>query len=171
LQRWQNRDPIEDLSFVVVAHRITMDGGIGPNPYIFVDNSAVDSIDAHGLTIWFCTVPTSSFPTFGIGRHGYLWDDRKTTPPEKRECGQESCFGIGPHSSGNGGPGPGWSNAKTGTICVPVDGSDGKEDQIMSDCFAHIDNGPWVPVVDDCQTHARKCLKSNGLNPPPAHRF
>ena len=80
LQRWPNRDPVEDLGFATIAHRITLDGGIGPDPYIFVANSPLDDIDAHGLDIWFCTVQTHrGFPLFGVGRHGYLWDDRPST--------------------------------------------------------------------------------------------
>jgi RHS repeat-associated protein len=170
LERWPNQDPVEDWGFITLVRRITLNGGA--NPYIFVANDAVNDIDAHGLDIWFCTVPTKAGPPlFGIGRHGYLWDDRSDTPPDQRECGEESACGSGHHSSHNGGPGPGWGQAKPGTICTRVDGSAGKEDQIMKDCNAHINNGLWIPVLDDCQSKARRCLKNNGLNPPPAHRF
>jgi RHS repeat-associated protein len=170
-KRWPNRDPVEDLGFIILAQRITLNGGVGPNAYTFVDNNSIGNIDPHGLTIWYCSVPTSSFPTLGIGRHGYLWDDRPDTPPDKRECGQESSCGSGPHTSHNGGPGPGWGGAKPGTKCMPVDGSDGKEDAIMADCNAHANTGIWFPGINDCHNKARRCLKREGLTPPNNPRF
>lgn len=170
---WPNRDPVEDWGFTVLVRRITLNGGIGPNPYIFVANNVINDVDAHGLDIWFCTIPTSRFPLYGVGRHGYLWDDRTGTPNDQRECGQESCSGSGPHSSHNGGPVGvgGWYNPQPGTFCMRVEGSAEKEQQIMDDCNAHINNGLWIPLADDCQSKARRCLKNNGLNPPPAQRF
>jgi hypothetical protein len=172
VQRWINRDPVEDLGFTTLAERISPGGAIGPNSYTFVGNSPAGSIDPHGLTIWYCSVPTSGFPLYGLGRHGYLWDDRPGTPPDQRECGQESSCGSGPHSSDNGGPGPGWGKAKPGTKCMPVDGSDGKEDAIMKDCFDHANTGIfWFPGIYDCHNKARNCLKRGGLTPPPIQRF
>ena len=170
LQRWLNRDPVSDLSFIILTHRVTMYGGIAPNNYTFIDNKAVGSIDPLGLTIYYCSVPTSSFPTLGIGRHAYLWDDRPGLTDAQRECGQESSCGSGGHTSGNTGPGGSQPQA-SGTICIAVSGSDGHEAGIMADCAAHANTGIWFPGINDCHNKVQRCLVRNGLTPPSNPRF
>ena len=183
VQRWLSVDPIAEPGFEVssLAGYLTSREGLlrypavargGVNLYRFVRNSPVDKIDPYGLTIWYCTVPTDPFPSLGIGTHAYLWDDRPGTPDGERECGQESSSCSGPTSSGNGGPGgPDGKPGTVGTVCVPVDGTAGHEDDIMKDCQKHANTGIWTPGINDCHNKAKRCLKRNGIAPPPVGRF
>jgi hypothetical protein len=38
--------------------------------------------------------------------------------------------------------------------------------QVMQDCQNTINDGLWLPIVDDCHTHLQNLLKRNGLNSP-----
>jgi RHS repeat-associated protein len=151
LQRWVNRDPIAE--------------GGGVNLYGFVNNNAVGSIDALGLTLYYCTVPTSpSPPTFGIGRHAYLWNDAT-----QDECGMESSCGIGGTTSHNGGPGGTGPNAqKPGALCNPIPGTDGTDaanSDLMKWCHQNANNGIWIPGLHDCHNAVNKCLAYGNLPP------
>ena len=164
LQRWLNRDPVEDLGFVILAKRITFDGSDSPNAYTFVGNDSIANIDAHGLTLYYCTVPTTSFPTFGIGRHGYLWNDATGD-----ECGQESSCGSGPTKTDNGGPGPKDTKPdRSGRVCTPIEGTEGTDSanaDLMAWCHQHANDGVWIPGAHDCHNVVNKCLKHGGLQP------
>jgi RHS repeat-associated protein len=171
LQRWLNRDPIEDLGFIILTGHVPVRGAVDPNVYLFVANKPVNAIDALGLTLWYCTVPTSSFPTFGIGRHGYLWNDATGD-----ECGQEWSCGSGRTSSNNGGPGPNDTNPeRKGRVCTPVDGSQGHDaenDALMQWCHQHANDGAWFPGIHDCHNIVNKCLSHGnlgGVNPGRFH--
>jgi RHS repeat-associated protein len=180
LQRWLNRDPIEE------------NGGI--NLYGYVANSPLDSIDLFGLQLWYCTTPTTTF--FGIGRHGYVWnDDPNATEYGQRYCGQEGCSGSRPSGSGteNYGPRRGDSSSEPGygygdgggwrgknpddgrnIECVPIDGTDddAKNREFMQSCNSKIDKNPWIaPGIWDCHTSARKCLRQAGYTPPQFRRW
>jgi RHS repeat-associated protein len=164
LQRWLNRDPVEDLGFIILAKRISFDGSISPNAYTFVKNNSIGNIDAHGLTLYYCTVPTSSFPTFGIGRHGYLWNDATGD-----ECGQESSCGSGTTKSDNGGPGPNDTKPdRSGRVCTPIEGTEGTDPanaDLMAWCHQHANDGVWIPGAHDCHNAVNKCLNHGGLQP------
>jgi RHS repeat-associated protein len=174
VQRWLNRDPAADLGFISLSRRIVPTAAIAANIYRFVGNRPVLLVDPLGLTIYYCTVPTSGFPTFGLGRHAYLWDDRPGLSDSDRECGQESSCSTesSGHSSGNTGPG-GLKPMPFDTICVAVPGSEDKEQAIMDDCIANANAGwvPWLPLVNDCHNKVKRCLKRNGLTPPSNPRF
>jgi RHS repeat-associated protein len=170
--RWLSRDPIGEPGFDLFKKKKTKADTANPNLYSFVANDPVDKIDPIGLKIYLCTVPTSSFPTLGIGRHAYLWDDRKDTANGQRECGQESSSGSGGNTSGNTGPIDGNSDGvKEGTVCVAVEDSGGKEDDVMSCCRKNANKGIWIPFIRDCHNKAQDCLKSNGLKAPDNPRF
>jgi RHS repeat-associated protein len=170
LQRWMNRDPIGDLGFVTLTERVPVRGAIDPNLFLFVRNKPVTAIDALGLTLYYCTVPTKGFPLFGLGRHGYLWND--TTGDE---CGQESSCGSGPTSSNNGGPGPKDTNpTRDGRVCTPIDGSQGADASnaaLMAWCHQHANSGGWFPGVNDCHNVVNKCLKHGDLGGVDPGRF
>jgi RHS repeat-associated protein len=170
LQRWINRDPIQDLGFVISTGRLAVRGASDRNAFLFVRNKVPNALDAFGLTLYYCTVPTSKLPpTFGIGRHGYLWND--TTGDE---CGQESFCGSGPTTSNNGGPGPNDTNpTRKGRVCTPIEGSDDDEanDELMSWCHAHANDGGWLPPFHDCHTVVNKCLDHGSLGGVDPGRF
>ncbi len=173
LQRWLNRDPLGEPGFEILRRARGWVGNDGPNLYAFLGNNAVGRVDHNGLKLYLCTVPTQTAgPTLGIGRHAYLWDDRSGTPSSQRECGQESSSGKGGNTSGNTGPITGSSGGvRPGTRCEPVDGSDGKEDDVMKCCRENANKGFWFPGITDCHNKAKDCLASNGLTPPFNPRF
>src|SRR5207248_2214019 len=49
LQRWLNRDPLGENGFESIRHKKTSVWGTGPNPYVFLKNSAVFVLDSWGL--------------------------------------------------------------------------------------------------------------------------
>ena len=152
LQRWVNRDPIQERG--------------GRNLYRFAVNNPVNKIDRFGLSIWLCTRRTSEgCPTFGIGRHAYLWDDRESVSGE-RSCGQESVYGYG-ESSGPTDEGPPYMHSQD-VECREVSGSAGNEDQIMGHCRNKVNNRGWWPVGNDCHT-AAECILSDLNYPTPPH--
>jgi len=173
LQRWINRDPLDDLGFRNLARWY---GSVEKeNLYTLLLNNPITAVDPVGLKIWVCTVVTSGPPLYGRGNHAYFWDDRPGTPQKKRECGKEGSLGLGGNSSGNVGPTSGASgspwNGKgrngASTQCYPVDGSDGKEAAVMSCCRETANNGVIWPLKNDCHNSVDDCLKSNGLTSPP----
>ena len=169
-QRWLNRDPIEDLGFIILTGHVPVRGAVDPNVYLFVANKPVNAIDALGLTLYYCTVPTKGFPLFGLGRHGYLWNDATGD-----ECGQESSCGSGPTSSHNGGPGPNDKNpTRKGRLCTPIDGSQGADASnaaLMAWCHEHANDGVWVPGAHDCHNVVNKCLNHGNLGGVNPGRF
>ena len=194
--RWLSRDPMGEPGFenllsggttptpMSQARWIKRDSAAAkqdPNRYAFIGNNPISQIDAKGLRIWVCTIPTSGFPLNGCGRHAYLWDDRKATADKDRECGMESAYGYGisGNGSGNYGPvdpdsndqGPWTGNGEKGTAeCYPVDDSAGNENAVMSCCSKTANNGPFLPYVHDCHSAVDSCLKANNLNIPPHSR-
>jgi hypothetical protein len=169
VQRWLSRDPIEET------------GGL--NLYGFIDNAPVAVADPLGLQLWYCTRKTEGAPLFGIGRHGYMWDDRSGLLDSERECGQEGCSGSGSKGTSSGGQGPtpggrwggtvgsggGWSNGSF--ECSPIPGSSGQEQEIMDFCRSQINHRPWLPPFWDCHTSARWCLNNFDLDLPPFRRW
>jgi hypothetical protein len=169
-REWLNRDPIGDLGFIILTGHVPVRGAVDPNLFLFVANKPVNAIDALGLTLWYCTVPTKGFPLFGLGRHGYLWNDATGD-----ECGQESSCGSGSTSSNNGGPGPGDTNpTRSGRVCTQIDGSQGADASnaaLMAWCHQHANDGAWVPGAHDCHNVVNKCLKQGNLGGVDPGRF
>ena len=87
----------------------------------------------------------------GIANHVYLWD-----PAHCSVCGRGNDS-----YAGNENP------KASGTACVDVPGSVGKEAQIMKCCqdtaYKHI----FFPFVHDCHNAVDDCIKAAGLTPPP----
>jgi RHS repeat-associated protein len=169
-KRWPNRDPIGDLGFIILTGHVPVRGAVDSNLFLFVANKPVNAIDALGLTLWYCTVPTKGFPLFGLGRHGYLWNDATGD-----ECGQESSCGSGSTSSNNGGPGPGDTNpTRSGRVCTQIDGSQGADASnaaLMAWCHQHANDGVWVPGAHDCHNVVNKCLNHGNLGGVNPGRF
>jgi RHS repeat-associated protein len=159
-QRWLNRDPIGEKGFEALRNssQIAMNNVV--NLYLFVANDALNYADPLGLTIWLCTRDVSGFPF--IGNHAYLWNDKNNKP-----CGMNSSSGKGPRGRHDVDTGPG----TPGQTCSKVEGSEGKEDDVMSCCNKNANNGPWIPGVHDCHNAADNCLEKNGLTPPEHNRL
>jgi RHS repeat-associated protein len=176
LQRWLNRDPIGELGFRILRKKF--DYSDNQRLFTFVENNPVTIVDSLGLTIWVCTVRTSGFPLYGVGRHAYFWDDRMATPEEGRECGREGAYGSGGNASENIGPRIGdvmipWrgTGPRGDTECYPIEGSYGREDAIMNCCKKDANKGAFIPLKNDCHDTIDNCLKKLGLAPPPHPRF
>jgi RHS repeat-associated protein len=105
--------------------------------------------DRQGLAVWFCGRASQMPP---IGNHSYLWDDRTG-----RSCGMAQ--GGDPFQQ-EGGP--------TVDSCIRIEDSDGKEDKVFECCKNTVNDGIWMPPVNDCHEGADDCLKSQGLNNPGA---
>lgn len=130
--------------------------------YGYTQNRPTNATDPTGLLIWLCSRP--GFQNLGgIGNHSFLYDDRNGD-----NCGK----GAGNYPHGSDSP----SNA--GTVCVPVTGSNGQEDNVMK-CCQQKSNASWAarhfifPPFYDCQTQAGDCLAQAGLKNPgvPGGRF
>jgi RHS repeat-associated protein len=181
LERWLNRDPLGERGFETL--RREGGGQIITDHFGFVANNPVSKFDPQGLKIWVCTVAADP-PLPKGSTHTYLWDDRPGIPQGNRECGKESSSGSGTsgNSSNNTGPtngetGDPWhgTGAKGNTECYPVDDSDGSEAAVMSCCNPaapgpHMNDGPFLPYLNDCHNAVDDCLKAHGLNPPPHSR-
>jgi hypothetical protein len=112
-----------------------------------VGNNPVSGTDPEGLEVWICNRKT----TWGAGNHAYLWNDR-----------DNSCCGTGSTKKCKE-KGP-----KGGDSCRMVDGSGGKENDVMKCCQKTADDGIWFPWLNDCHVAADDCLKSKGLKNPGA---
>ena len=160
LGRWINRDPITENGFRMLSKPQSFSRSGELNLYAFVKNQPIGELDPLGLKIWVCSRKVQGFPF--VGNHGYLWDDTGKNAP----CGKRgsSCFRQNPNDSNND-KGPGEDD------CTPVDGSDGKEDDVMQCCQEKANGGVWLPGLNDCHNLVNRCLKKSGLTPPPHPRF
>jgi hypothetical protein len=163
VQRWINRDPINERGFMRATVTKGGDAEDDLTLYTFVGNKPTYRIDRYGLSIWYCTRTTD----WGIGRHGYLWDDR-SNPKGGHSCGQEGAWGLGNTSSPTD-TGPGTKDGDTS--CSKVPDSDGDESWIMTYCRKHInDQKLWWPG-NDCHTAAKRILDDLGFQPPLIQRW
>jgi RHS repeat-associated protein len=165
IQRWVNEDPGTEGGFLLLSKAAAVALVDALNAHAFVRNGPIARLDAQGLTIWYCSRSTD----WGVGRHGYLWDDRPAPPGGKPSCGQESLSGYGATS----GPTDAGPSSKDGdTACKKIDGSAGNEDRIMDYCRHHInDQRFWWPARNDCHTASQRIVQHFGLTAPPADRW
>ena len=143
--RWLSRDPIEE------------NGGV--NLHCWLANDGINGFDALGERIWKCIRKVSGFPW--VGNHAYLWNDKTKIP-----CGMSGSSGKGQAGNPDLDLGPN----QAGQNCIPIAGSEGKEEEIMDDCDENALKGLWVPVIHDCHNAADKPLKKAGIKPPKLPR-
>ena len=177
LQRWVNRDPIDELGFRLLTLPSLDNWYDQGNSYRFVDNNPNVGIDAQGLTIYVYSRKTD----WGVGNHSYFYDN---SPPPG---GCHSCGTSG--SSGGGWSGSSGSSSGSSSSCkIPNPCPDGNEggpndpkshcipipgggESIMDCCKQNANNGIYCPGLHDCHTSLNNCLKKNGLKPPHNPRF
>jgi len=181
LQRWPNRDPINELGFQVLHQGAgSATGSSGPNLYTFVSNEPVSAMDPFGLSLWVCTSRASGI--IGIN-HAYMWDDRKETPKGQRDCSMQGSSGKrNTHDDSLKGPKPGvepgwdiwYGPPDSGVRCERIPNSNGKEADAIKCCRDKANKGVWFPGLNDCHNPLDKCLKDAGISPrdiPPHKRF
>ncbi|MDR2080832.1 MAG: hypothetical protein LBP54_02950 [Campylobacteraceae bacterium] len=132
--------------------------GKSSNLYGYVVGDPVNGVDPEGLEISVCNRKTD----YGIGNHAYLWDSTTETGE-----GMRSSFGM-ENPSNEIGPAYGSEYAGYGDVCVPVQGSNGKEKQIMDYMKKFQNSGPWIPGIHDCHNAAQRGVESVGLKYPGA---
>lgn len=133
---------------------IGLDGGL--NTYAYALANPLRYIDKFGLAVWVCNRATERVsPSFGRGNHAYLWDDR-----DGASCGQQGSYGFGKFGEKEAG----WPV----DACNIVEGSAGKEDDIMSCCTSTANDKQWIPFFNDCHNAVDDCIVENGLTNPGA---
>jgi RHS repeat-associated protein len=176
--RWTSRDPIGEPGFEAIRNKPLGVQTGAPNLYLFVGNQPLSTIDPYGLKIWKCTRTANLL----VGRHAYLWDDRPG-PRTNRSCGQggtrrhrndrTSMPGdIGPIQSSSE---PLWDLTfqlfNPDIQCVPLDGTDGREDEIMDHCRDCVNDSGWFPFIVDCHDRCDSVLDDLGITAPPLPRL
>lgn len=122
--------------------------------YVLRANNPLMFTDPRGLTIWVCNRRVVWY-LGGVGNHSYFWDDRNG-----QCCGRDDGRDPLRNCKERGRSG--------GDACVPVSGSEGKEDAIMSCCQKRANEGPFIPPKNDCHVSLDNCLKDTGLPNPGA---
>jgi len=128
------------------------------NLYEYAKDNPLRHKDPMGLAIWICNRDAEGLVGSVGGNHAYVWDDR----PGGGSCGMRGSSGGGNNSSPND-KGP-----YGGGHCRKVQGSDGKENEIMRCCRETANNGIWFPPANDCHEAADDCIKGAGLKNPGA---
>jgi RHS repeat-associated protein len=123
----------------------------GLNTYVYALGGPLSLSDPSGLLILVCVRALSN----GLpGNHTYLWDTTAS-----RCCGRVP----GEHPLADckeKGPG------RTGDHCMPVEGSEGNERQIMGCCGVRGQAGDYWPYINDCVDTVNDCLNQSGLKMP-----
>ena len=103
-----------------------------------------------------------------VGNHAYLWDNSTFTAEAMRgssKSGMESNNELGPTLR---------SDSQTGVDdCALIDGSEGKEKQIMNYMRKNQNDGIWFPWLNDCHEAIDDTVEHFGLENPgaPGGRF
>lgn len=110
-------------------------------------------IDPWGLEVLVCSRLVDGFPF--IGNHAYAWD---TTTGVGDGMRGSSGSGAESHEKGRAG----------GDSCNDVEGSKGKEKDIMDFLSKNKDNGIWFPFINDCHNAVQDAVENAGLKYPGA---
>ncbi len=149
VQRWVNRDPLEEQGFETavpgVRHRSRR------TDFIFVGNNPANYGDAYGLAIWVCVRPSPI--GLWLLNHAYFWNDKT-----REACGRNRSRGGPPGTQREAGP--------RRDDCEKVPGSDTKADAVMQCCRDIANNGFFIPFKNDCHKPIRDCLANNNLQDP-----
>ncbi|MBN2133804.1 MAG: SMP-30/gluconolactonase/LRE family protein [Sedimentisphaerales bacterium] len=147
--RWTARDPI-------------LFGGGSPNIYIYVGNSPTNCVDPAGAKILVCN-RRAGFPIGLVGNHAFLWDT----------VNEEGCGMSGSSGGNQSGPTCGDEPPPDPEMCAEVEGSEGKEKDIMDWMRENANTGPWIPWYNDCHKKAQEAIEGQGLGYPgaPGGRF
>jgi len=130
----------------------------GQTLYTYVANNPVNWVDPLGLEILVCNRKVNGFPF--VGNHAYAWDTTTNTAE-----GMRGSSGSGADSNEKGRAG--------GDSCNDVEGSKGKEKDIMDFMRENQNNGMWFPFVNDCHNAIQDAVENSGLTYPgaPGGRF
>lgn len=107
----------------------------GLNTYSYVTGSPLAHVDPSGLAILICFRKLDSWIA---GNHAYYWNDQT-----RACCGRipgkdplKGCQEKGPPDD----------------YCIKIEGSDGKESELMRCCDGRARKGPYIPTVNDCRS-------------------
>ena len=143
--RWTAKDPI---GFA----------GGDTDLYGYCVNDPVNFVDALGLECLVCNRKATGVVGALGGNHAYLWD---TTA----DNGQGEGYGM----QGSSGSGAHTKEAGPATdACAKVEGSAGKEADMMNFMRENADNGMWFPCINDCHNAVKDAVGSQNLAYPGA---
>ncbi|WP_319002970.1 RHS repeat-associated core domain-containing protein [Desulfurispirillum indicum] len=125
----------------------------GLNTYGYALQNPLNYVDPMGLQVLICNRKVDGFPFFG--NHAYMWDTTTNTAE-----GMRGSFGSGKVSDERGRSG--------GDFCNEVEGSVGKEEEIMRFMRQNQNNGLWFPFINDCHNAVQDAVLNFELIYPGA---
>ena len=151
--RWLTRDPLGMVD--------------GPNVYQYARANSIGNADPLGLKIWVCTRQANKWIK-GL-RHTYLWDDRGDKGHEAFST-TDSCGRGDPDLDANSDDPVSLDNddnrGPDDDLCVPIEGSEGHEEDIFECCRPRLNSGLFCPLLNDCRGRAKRCIKKAGFKWP-----
>ncbi len=99
----------------------------------------------------FCNRRIEGFPF--IGNHAYPWDTTTNTAEGMRGSGSGADVS---------------EDGPSVDACNAVEGSKGKEKEIMGFMRENQNNGVWFPLINDCHNAVQDAVEASGLKYPGA---